>query len=1251
MRCYIILFLTAFYCKVVAQQLVVPLGHSGFVRTAAFSSDNQLLVTGSVDRTAIVWETFSGRKIHDLAPNKSAVTYAFFSPDNRFIVVGTDSSICVWSVPGYKIVYTSPVVSGALFSSSGRNLFTVDFAGTIRQLRLDDFKVEFSYKDSALPQSLVTDSAGRYLCSNTASAFTVRDTKTGKRLAKSNVKGELLGCGFLPDNNYLLAVSRSGMQRFDASREFAALSFIDQPAGEIYWSSNRRFLLIAFPFQHTAGSLWDLKEYREIFNAGDVRAVPDSVPKINPLTGDIDGYTLLDANSRYEFPKFFRDMTISNTGKWIGFPWLLFNTKNYNQSVSMTSSGLRLAAFTSDSKYLAVQLEEGICGLLETGSGEIIQRYTAGAANIRFVDMAADGNYFVVAGYDSTARIVETATATTLSTLKGHTAMVTSAVFNTAGTELLTNSMDSSAKRWDLKTGQLIQTYPQQVPAVNPAWYNRDDSVITSPIPYDSIAIYDLDGNFQKDTVILRETETPDADHHWISRSGRYLLKRMSDGGAAFYDRFGESHFYFRPPVSLVAFSPDEKYLAVSDIHNDTLTLVEIESGKIISARRPMIDSAPTPSGRHTLQLLFTNRYLLEVDGTGKIHFYFPKTGKEVFRLPGYSCAVSADFKKMVVANQGEADIYDLEQNKLLYRYISVDQDNYLVMDSLFRFDGTDQARKSLYYVCGNEIITLDQVKNSSWETALAAKLTGASHKKIAAKPLSQLDICNRLPLVKTIPAEPALYKFSITPQQGPIGEVQLYVNGKFRDSYSPAVLPRRGNSYELTVRRLDIQSYLDSGSRNEVTVKATTAVRSDVLSSAAAVQSTEELEEIRKIINRVPANIYLLSVGISRYGDTSLDLNFPETDAASMAAMLKMAGRKLLEADNRSHVYTWTLVTSGPRGDQPTKTRIQAALDTIRQRATARDLVILFFAGHGMGAIGENNLLLPTMEAASAKQVISSPETYALSFRELATTLRNVKAKKEIVILDVCNAGAAEKELVEGFKENGVQTREIPGDQQKAVDNLASQTGCSVLMAAAEGQRAYETSLYNHGVLTAALLQAIKQRTGLRDDKFILADHWFTSAIENVAAIANIIQRPQTPLVFGTARYDIGLADQQVSDSIVLQQQRKIFAELSVSIEGPNHSDAVLGLSVLLKNKMNIDMMDRGGNPFYFSPDNSSPDAYRLTGSYSVTGSVVKVFLFLSTNKLQGEPIYHFEVDGSIAEKERIADEIILKLTNYLKN
>jgi len=58
------------------------------VESVAFSPDGGLLLTGSFDRTARLWEMKSGSLLHTLEGHTGWVTCVAFSPDGRFTATG-----------------------------------------------------------------------------------------------------------------------------------------------------------------------------------------------------------------------------------------------------------------------------------------------------------------------------------------------------------------------------------------------------------------------------------------------------------------------------------------------------------------------------------------------------------------------------------------------------------------------------------------------------------------------------------------------------------------------------------------------------------------------------------------------------------------------------------------------------------------------------------------------------------------------------------------------------------------------------------------------------------------------------------------------------------------------------------------------------------------------------------------------------------------------------------------------------------
>src|SRR5438552_12338341 len=69
-------------------QLVMQLGHADTINSVAISADGRHALTGSTDRTAILWELPSGRLIRRLNLHQPIMAVAF-SPDERYAVTGS----------------------------------------------------------------------------------------------------------------------------------------------------------------------------------------------------------------------------------------------------------------------------------------------------------------------------------------------------------------------------------------------------------------------------------------------------------------------------------------------------------------------------------------------------------------------------------------------------------------------------------------------------------------------------------------------------------------------------------------------------------------------------------------------------------------------------------------------------------------------------------------------------------------------------------------------------------------------------------------------------------------------------------------------------------------------------------------------------------------------------------------------------------------------------------------------------------
>ena len=113
-------------------------GHTGEVRSVAFSNDGTQIMSGSFDSSVRVWDASTGMELKKLShPQAGWVESAAFSSDGMLIVSGgVDCSVQVWDVSsGMELKelkgHTHPVNSVA-FSSDGKKIVSGSSDGSVR---------------------------------------------------------------------------------------------------------------------------------------------------------------------------------------------------------------------------------------------------------------------------------------------------------------------------------------------------------------------------------------------------------------------------------------------------------------------------------------------------------------------------------------------------------------------------------------------------------------------------------------------------------------------------------------------------------------------------------------------------------------------------------------------------------------------------------------------------------------------------------------------------------------------------------------------------------------------------------------------------------------------------------------------------------------------------------------------------------------------------------------------------------------
>lgn len=109
--------------------------HKGGVNAVDYSSDGSILASGSSDGTIRLWNSNTCDLLETLNGSQQTIHCVAFSPNDRFIVGGTNGPIYLWNVQNGKLldIYRghTDVVESIAFSQDGKTLASGSYDGTV----------------------------------------------------------------------------------------------------------------------------------------------------------------------------------------------------------------------------------------------------------------------------------------------------------------------------------------------------------------------------------------------------------------------------------------------------------------------------------------------------------------------------------------------------------------------------------------------------------------------------------------------------------------------------------------------------------------------------------------------------------------------------------------------------------------------------------------------------------------------------------------------------------------------------------------------------------------------------------------------------------------------------------------------------------------------------------------------------------------------------------------------------------------
>ena len=205
---------------------------------------------------------------------------------------------------------------------------------------------------------------------------------------------------------------------------------------------------------------------------------------------------------------------------------------------------------------------------------------------------------------------------------------------------------------------------------------------------------------------------------------------------------------------------------------------------------------------------------------------------------------------------------------------------------------------------------------------------------------------------------------------------------------------------------------------------------------------------------------LQLFVVGVNRYRDKALRLNYAVQDGQAIADMVRRTCGPLF-----GDVRVTTLFD-----DQVTMQGIEQAFHEAKKAILPQDVFIFYLAGHGVTLDGRYYFLPHDFRYQNDDAVRKN----AVNQDHLQNWLAEISARKSLVLIDTCESGS--------FSQSMVATRGMA--EKAAIAKLTRATGRATIVASTDTQPAVE-GYQGHGVFTYVILQGLEHadsRFGNRD-------------------------------------------------------------------------------------------------------------------------------------------------------------------------
>ena len=456
---------TKFDGAILSANSLLPMGHSNFVNSAAYSPDGHYIVT-SGDNTARVWDAESGELVKTLEGHSDKVTSAAYSPDGRNIVTASeDLTARVWNAKSGELVKTLEghrrSVISAVYSPDGRYIVTTseDYTSRVWNAKSGELvKTLEGHRRSVT--SAVYSPEGRNIVTasfddNTARVWDAESGELVKTLERHSNK--VISAAYSPNGRNIVTASYDNTARVWNAESGELVRILEGHSNKVIsaaYSPDGRNIVTA-SYDRTA-RVWDAE------SGEHVKTLKGHGKRVTSAVYSPDGRNIVTASE-------------DNTAR----VWDAMSGEHV-KTLEGHSNIVTSASYSPDGRYIVTALHDGTVLVWHEESGSLFKILDGHSGWVNSAAYSPDGRYIITASDDNTARVWDAKSGSLVKILEGLSNWVLSAVYSPDGKRIATGDDNGLVILWDAATWERINSI-ENWPGLHITGCSFKNAIFTTP--------------------------------------------------------------------------------------------------------------------------------------------------------------------------------------------------------------------------------------------------------------------------------------------------------------------------------------------------------------------------------------------------------------------------------------------------------------------------------------------------------------------------------------------------------------------------------------------------------------------------------------------------------------------------------------------------------------------------------------------------------------------------------------------------